>query len=303
MNEHELKQMFKNTLDRQLTDLNSDPLLAQRILRNIERKKEIKVKKKFSMSLVFALITLIVMATAWAAGSLIFSSRYDTVKVANQALHDNYGITDKMMSQFYREVQTNSDGSTTVTYESVEHIKRLGIYTIIVKGGKAEASWSLDGSDITGGLEALAWGPEQINLLLTDYPAVMRYLSENSQSAQKGPIPPPPDMEETKEKYEKLKTQALEVANLSLDEAKENAILALEKEYQLTKEQVTLLESFEGDETYDIKDDKPLISLYIYLDQSGEEWKEKDGIYVVTIDMIDGSIEDIFYDSSLGGNG
>lgn len=304
MKEHELKKAFKDALDSRLASLTGDPQLAQRILRGTERRKETKMKKRFSMGLAFALVALLLMATAWAAG-LIFSPRYDAVKLANQALQDKYGITDRMMSQFYRKAQLNSDGSTTVTYESVEHIEQLGIYTITVRDGKAEASWSLDDKYNAGRLEDSAWGPEQIERLLTDYAAVMQYLQANSKSTEKAPSPASLEMiqEEAARKREEVKAQVLRAATLSLAEAKENAVLALENEYQLSQEQLDLLMSFEGDETYAIEDNKPLLSLYFFLDQEGEGWKEKDGIYVVTVNLTDGVIEDILYDSALGGNG
>lgn len=304
MKEHELKKAFKDALDSRLASLTGDPQLAQRILRGTERRKETKMKKRFSMGLAFALVALLLMATAWAAG-LIFSPRYDAVKLANQALQDKYGITDRMMSQFYRKAQPNSDGSTTVTYESVEHIEQLGIYTITVRDGKAEASWSLDDKYNAGRLEDSAWGPEQIERLLTDYAAVMQYLQANAKRTEKAPSPASLEMiqEEAARKREEVKAQVLRAATLSLAEAKENAVLALENEYQLSQEQLDLLMSFEGDETYAMEDNKPLLSLYFFLDQEGEGWKEKDGIYVVTVNLTDGVIEDILYDSALGGNG
>lgn len=304
MKEHELKKAFKDALDSRLASLTCDPQLAQRILRGTERRKETKMKKRFSMGLAFALVALLLMATAWAAG-LIFSPRYDAVKLANQALQDKYGITDRMMSQFYRKAQPNSDGSTTVTYESVEHIEQLGIYTITVRDGKAEVSWSLDDKYNAGRLEDSAWGPEQIERLLTDYAAVMQYLQANAKRTEKAPSPASLEMiqEEAARKREEVKAQVLRAATLSLAEAKENAVLALENEYQLSQEQLDLLMSFEGDETYAMEDNKPLLSLYFFLDQEGEGWKEKDGIYVVTVNLTDGVIEDILYDSALGGNG
>lgn len=45
------------------------------------------------------------------------------------------------------------------------------------------------------------------------------------------------------------------------------------------------------------------MNLFFHLTQKPGEWAEKDGIYVVTINLTDGAVEDIFYDTGLMGNG
>ena len=51
-----------------------------------------------------------------------------------------------------------------------------------------------------------------------------------------------------------------------------------------------------------LMDEKPCVSLYFHLSQ-GETWQEKDGIYVVVVNMETSVIEDMIYDSGLAGNG
>ena len=41
---------------------------------------------------------------------------------------------------------------------------------------------------------------------------------------------------------------------------------------------------------------------FFHLSQ-GEEWTDMDGVYVVTVNMETGAVEEIFYDSGLAGNG
>lgn len=111
------------------------------------------------MGLVLAVALLLIAATALAVG-LIFSPRYDASKLANEAMLNQYGISAKMMTVFHREATHNDDESITVSYASVEGVQQLGVYTVTVKDGKAEAVWSHDGEDTSGGLEAAAWGRE-----------------------------------------------------------------------------------------------------------------------------------------------
>ncbi|NLC14180.1 MAG: hypothetical protein GX768_09085 [Chloroflexi bacterium] len=162
--------------------------------------------------------------------------------------------------------------------------------------------WSHDGEDTSGGLEAKAWGKEQAEMLVTDYSAVMRYLKSNSDSPLKPADTPFLSMEEYEKAVQKTKEKVQSAAKITLEQAKEIAVAALVGEYELTDEQAPLLQIFNGDETYAFIEDRPIVSLYYHLTQS-EEWVEKDGIYVVMVNLVTGEIEDILYDSALAGNG
>ena len=54
---------------------------------------------------------------------------------------------------------------------------------------------------------------------------------------------------------------------------------------------------FEGSDLFQ------LLRQFILLLTQSEEWVEKDGIYVVKVNLATGEIEDILYDSALAGNG
>ena len=300
MKDNEQRILFRDAADHRLSGLQGDSLLAQRII--AESKGELpEMKKKTSMRLVLAIAAILVATTALAAG-LLFSPRYDASKLANEAMLNKYGITEKMMTVFYRETTQIDDGYIKVTYTPQEAISRLGVYTVTVNNGKAEAVWSHDGEDTSGGLEAKAWGKEQAEMLVTDYAAVMRYLQSNADS-----LPKPADtsflsMEDHEKAVLKTKEKVQNAAKITLEQAKEIAVAALVGEYGLTDEQAVLLQIFDGDETYAFIEDRPIVSLYYHLTQS-EEWVEKDGIYVVKVNLETGEIEDILYDSALAGNG
>lgn len=294
---------FQTAIDRQLSCLQGTPRLAQQII--AASKGEMReMKKRISMVVALATVTVLLMATALAAG-LIFSPRYDAVKLANEAMLEQYGITEPMMTVFYRETTQNDDGSVTVTYTSVEGIAQLGVYTVTVTNGKAEAKWNYDGEDTTGGLASKAWGAEQINLLITDYATVMSYLqagAEPSAPDVAAVTPTPPSEEECEKAAAQSKASALNAAQISLAQAKESAVEALIGEYGLTNAQVALLQVWDGEETYAFENDTPTVSLYYHLAQ-GDQWTAKDGIYVVTVNLKTGTIEDVLYDSGLAGNG
>lgn len=303
MKDNERNKRFQTAIDHQLSCLQGNPRLAQQIMA-ASKGEQLKMKKKISMVAVFAMATVLLMATALAAG-LIFSPRYDAVKLANEAMLERYGITEPMMTVFYRETTQNDDGSVTITYTSVEGIAQLGVYTVTVTNGKAEAKWSNDGEDTTGSLASKAWGAEQVNLLITDYATVMSYLqagAESSASDSATVTPTPPSEEECEKAATQSKASALNAAQISQVQAKDSAVKALISEYGLTNAQVALLQVWDGDETYAFENDTPTISLYYHFAQ-GDQWMEKDGIYVVTVNLKTGAIEDVLYDSGLASNG
>lgn len=296
------QKLIRNALDRRLSGLQGNPFLAQQVMAAAEG-KEIKMKKKISMTLALTLSVTLLVATAMAAG-LLFSPRYDAAKLADEALKDKYGITDKMMTVFRRESEKNENGGITYTYQSIEGIARMGVYTVTVHNGKAVAAWSLDGTDTAGGLEAKAWGREQVEMMLEDYPAVMTYLSKQ----QDGyinismPTPPPTTQEEQAIAKAKMKAQVLEAARITLDEARESARLAIVKEHGLTSQQEQRLHQYPGEEYFSMENGLPMFTKFFMIERDGE-WMEKDGIYVVTVNLKTGEIEEIIYDSGLAGNG
>lgn len=304
MKDHDQRKIFRDSVNRRLSGLQGDPWLAQRIISQ-NKKEEPIMKKKISMGLIFAIAAVLIAATALAA-VLTFSPRYDAAKLANEALLKKYDITDKMMTVFFRETTQNDDESFTVTYTPMEAITRLGTYTVTIERGKAEAVWSHDGEDTSGGLAAAVWGAEQVEMLVTDYTSVMKFLldesGERSPDSPDNPFSPPASIEDYEKSKMENKKKVEGAAKISLTQAKENAIMALASEYKLTKAQTDLLEVIDGDETYHFEDDRPTIAFYYHLMQ-GNEWMEKDGIYVVKVNLLTGEIESIIYDSGLAANG
>ncbi len=299
MKDHEIKKNVQNTINRRLSGLQDNPNLAWQVM-NQQEGEQIVMKKKLSFTLVFALCALLVMGVALAV-SLSFSPRYDAVKLANEALSTTYGIEDKMLTVFHRQATQNPDGSSTITYRSVEGIEQLGLYTVEIKDGKAKATWSLEGKETSGGLKAEAWGREQLQLMVEDYEAVMSFLHQQAPEQPQPATTPSMTEEDYKKAAAETKSKVLAAAKITRQEAFDLGILALQSEKGLTQEQVKKLIAYEEDDTYAYQE-RPLLSIYYHLSQ-GAQWAEKDGIYVVEINMETGEVEDLIYDSGLAANG
>jgi hypothetical protein len=319
MNEQEEKRKIRDAMNRSLSNLEGNPALAGRVLAQA-RKERPAARRRLTVGLVLAAVAVLASVAALAAG-VLFSPRYDAVRVANQALKDRYGITDEMMTVFYRgDPATEPDGSLTFTYRAVEepYANQIGVYTVTVKNGKAQATWSHDGESTDGGAAAAAWGPAQIAALCSDqYGEIMAALTTAAAPSVTEPseIPPADDTEaaeadvseqEQQAAWEKSKAQVEAAAKITLAEARALAISAVGDEYGLSDAQRALF-VFDDDSystAYRFADGLPVVDLFLYLTQKDDGTRtEKDGIYVVTVNMDSGVIEDIIYDSGLAANG
>ena len=169
---------FQELVDQNLSGLVWDERKRQRVLHALN--EEEKPVKKFSTTFILIAAIVCLSVTALAAG-LIFSPKYDAVRISNQAMEDQYGITPDLLSLFWRDVKENEDGTTTVVYSTtndVGPVSRIGEYTVMVDGSKATVSWSNEGKDTSGGLSAEAYGPDQLHTISYDYGNAMQQLME-----------------------------------------------------------------------------------------------------------------------------
>ena len=111
-------------------------------------------------AIVWAFCAALVLASAVAlAAGLLFSDRVDVQTRAEQALAQRYGLTQDMLSIFQRDVD-EAAGSVTFTplgETSDQLVKRLGTYTVTVRGGEVTASWSHDGEMVGDDLSSPVW--------------------------------------------------------------------------------------------------------------------------------------------------
>ena len=316
------KSEFQALVDRNLSTLEWDERQRQRVLHAVS--EEEKPMKKVSMSVILVVLVLCISFTALAAG-LLFSPRYDVTKLANAAMEDQYGITADLLSLFHRTVTIHADGSATVTYAAPQAdfpSEQMGDYFVEVSGSQTQALWSNDGMDTSGGLDAKAWGPDQLRLLSYDYANTMQHLF-NQQSII-SPTPQPSSIERrvwtaedesiaqqaidqaeeaNQERLNEI-AQAEQTGKITIEKTSELAYQAVCQEYELTKAQRSKL-IYEPDSTYiTYENDQPMAHLLFWLWQQDEgPFTEKDGQYWVTVNMDTSTIEDILYDAGLAGNG
>lgn len=282
--------------------------------------RSMKATTKLALTM---MIALVLMATTALAATLLFSPRYDALQLADQALLEKYGITEEMQPGLIHSV-TEMDGKTVVTYEVVESAvmreNRFGTYTVTVVDGKAEAVWSMDGMDTTGGLDAPAWSAEQQLMYVQEYATVMSYM-EPRDMLMNAPFDESL-FRQQEEQREQDKETALDMAKITLKDADAIGREAVIARYGLTEQQAAMLVRFDDSDpdgysdesTYEIVDGRPLVNLFFHLTQNPGHtredgyyepgvWAEKDGIYVVTVNLLDGAVENIYYDTGLMGNG
>ena len=192
----------------------------------------------------------------------------------------------------------------------------LGKYTVIVDGQTVKnISWSHDGEDTSGGLEASAWGKDQLDeilridpetgepaYLLTFDPYVDRINREHGFDYEAYWA------ENESEKYvvvlegeelQKAKERQVFSAHDFVQIAKE----AVGVRYHLTPEQRSLM-SIDVDENsaYVLLDGTLCYRCWIFLESelTGEE-TEQDGTYTVYLNLETGVVEDIVFLSERGG--
>lgn len=315
---------FQELVDQNLSGLVWDEAKRRTVLQAV-RKEERPVKK---LSTTFILIAAIVClsVTALAAG-LVFSSRVDAAKLAEKAMADTYGVTDTMLSTFFsRTVSETADGGTTVVYAGIDFLRDvLGEYTVSVKDGAATAVWSHDGESTSGLFDAEAWGKEQLEEMLRT--AAERHdLSAFSEKAKAIAAKHEVASDELPEGSAWEKTgEAEALAAAKASSHSEEDLLKLARDavvsaYQFTDDQAKMLKFvFEledmADDTadylyYRMKDGKPVLTVMLSLQQQVSDdpgafapFTQRDGVYWVDVNVETGVIEDLLYDSQLGGNG
>lgn len=312
------KDSLKAAMDRRLSFLDDAPSCRTAVQYRIAREEEPVVKKRIPAAFVLAAVVVLLSVTAMAAG-LLLSARVSAARLADQALESRYGITPQMQTFFAREEQEQPDGTVHVTYRGVSGLEAaLGTYTAVVRDGHAEISWSHDGADTAGGYNADAWGLAQLKQMLDDSldeQEKLIYLNRAAEIAEqhgiKADLSSSPAVENYHEQREAEKTAALKARKLS-----EEDMIGIGREFiistwQLDEEQASRMElytlSFLDSENqwYETINGKPCFEVeYLLYPQSKTETPaEKDGYYIVYVNVETGAVEEYEYNSALAGLG
>ena len=324
------KETLQAAMDRRLSFLDELPSCRPALMQRIAQEEAPVMKRKISVGLVFALVLVSLSVIALATG-LILSPRVSAARTADLALAEKYGITDELQSFFGREEEELPDGTVKVTYFGAGSLEAtLGTYTVLVKDGKADISWSLEGKDTAGGYEAEAWGLEQLKQMAEDSHdeklkaafmdksfEVYKQLHPDDEEV---PVeaPDPETFEEYHARREGEKSSALDAAKLS-----EEDMIALGREfilstYSLTDEQVARLElytnSYETEDAnhwYETVNGKPCFLVEYLMDEedvtaemlNDPNYYRTNSYFKVFVNVETGAIEQYEFSSGLGGEG
>lgn len=324
------KETLQTAMDRRLSFLDELPSCRPALMQRIAQEEAPVMKRKISVGLVFALVLVSLSVIALATG-LILSPRVSAARTADLALAEKYGITDELQSFFGREEEELPDGTVKVTYFGAGSLEAtLGTYTVLVKDGKADISWSLEGKDTAGGYEAEAWGLEQLKQMAEDSHdeklkaafmdksfEVYKQLHPDDEEV---PVeaPDPETFEEYHARREGEKSSALDATKLS-----EEDMIALGREfilttYSLTDSEVERLElytnSYETEDAnhwYETVNGKPCFLVEYLLDEEGvtEEmlndpnYYRMNSYFKVFVNVETGVIEQYEFSNGLGGQG
>ena len=331
------RKTLQAAMDRRLSFLDDLPSCRAAVRYRIAQEEEPVMKKKISLGFVFAMVLVLLSVAALAAG-LLLSPRATAVQTADRALEESRGITAEMMTFFGREEEDLPDGAVQVSYTGAGCMEyALGTYTVLVKDGKAEITWSHDGEDVSGGYDAEAWGPEQLKQMLKDClddSSKEAMFSKASAIAAKHGVAqddtdtlPEDDEDQTITEEDRLRTEEIEAQKTSVLNARklsEDSMIAIGREfiisnYSLDEEQAARMElytnSFEddGNSWYELVNGAPCFKveylLYAPYTTEMEDSNEprprmdKDGYYNVYVNVETGAVEEFEYNSALAGQG
>lgn len=272
---------------------------------------------------VAVLVVICLLAAVASASGLVFSARAKARIAAEKALNDKYGITYDMLSYFNSAFHENGDGTGTMSYEGLEDMAFvLGRYDVRVKDDTIlDVTWSHDGEDTSKGFESAAWGTEQLKEMVEINretwsmegftPYIDKINAENGFVLEEQPMPEVDD-----ETFMNAKRQARDQSRYSAEELDRMILEAAAMQYQLTPEQAGMMTYDEVEDplmSYGMEDDgTPCYWRTLFLIQDPDPENpydfhdnptEKDGTYYVIINVRTGVIEDVEYDTGVGGNG
>ena len=257
--------------------------------------KPTHARPKRMVWLAAALILVLAAAVAVAAG-LTRSAKYDAKLLAHQALEEKYGFTRDMDSFFTCSVE-EADGQTVVTYRANADIGdfawKLGDYTVTIRDGKAEASWSNDGEAVGGDFSSDVWDTALLARGIERRKAGEEWYEITGETLETG---------ESLSGAEKT-TPEVSVAGESAVQPGEG-MLAEQEALDLARQ---ALEGDGGISTEALNDPENELYAVCQKEEGKTVWNvwfhSAEGISVVTLDAADGTILDVIVDTGMAGNG
>ena len=272
-------------------------MLDERVKRTLSQLEDrsMRVRPKRMVWLAAALVLVLAAAVAVAAG-LTRSAKYDAKLLAHQALEEKYGFTQDMDSFFTCTVE-EADGQTVVTYRANADIGdfawKLGDYTVTIRGGKAEASWSNDGEAVGGDFASDVWDTALLAQGIARRKAGEEWYEITGETLETGESLS--GAEKTTPEVSAAGESAVQPGEgmLTEQEALDLARQALEGDGGISAEALNDPEN----ELYAVcqkEEGKTVWNVWFH---------SAEGISVVTLDAADGTILDVIVDTGMAGNG
>ena len=272
-------------------------MLDERVKRTLSQLEDrpMRARPKRMVWLAAALVLVLAAAVAVAAG-LTRSAKYDAKLLAHQALEEKYGFTQDMDSFFTCSVE-EADGQTVVTYRANADIGdfawKLGDYTVTIRGGKAEASWSNDGEAVGGDFSSDVWDTALLAQGIARRKAGEEWYEITGETLETGESLS--GAEKTTPEVSAAGESAVQPGEgmLTEQEALDLARQALEGDGGISAEALNDPEN----ELYAVcrtEDGKTVWNVWFHT---------AEGICVVTLDAADGTILDVIIDTGMAGNG
>lgn len=279
---------------------------------------------KTKICFVIVLILSMILSATFAEEEITVSARVNAELYANQALEEKYGITPVMLDYFSRTVEKTDENVYTIRYTGCEiWAYVLGTYEVIVdRNTVTSTSWSRDDESTSGGLDAEAWGSDQLMEMLRlnqqeggTQVFDARIYEINRKNGFVYEAPTQSDEEAEQEELERQKAQ--ELRTLTEEEMSRIAKTAVVQLYGLSDEQALRLGYYSPGTEEDILmyycmvDGEPCYHVLLGVDPvantkviAGEvQYTRGEGTYWVAVNVQTGTIEDISYFVGLGGNG
>lgn len=257
--------------------------------------KPTHARPKRMVWLAAALVLVLAAAVAVAAG-LTRSAKYDAKLLAHQALEEKYGFT-RDMDSFFRCTVEEKAGETVVTYSADEDVGdfawKLGDYTVTIRDGKAEASWSNDGEAVGGDFSSDVWDTALLARGIERRKAGEEWYEITGETLETG---------ESLSGAEKT-TPEVSAAGESAVQPGEG-MLAEQEALDLARQ---ALEGDGGISAEALNDPENELYAVCQKEEGKTVWNvwfhSAEGISVVTLDAADGTILDVIVDTGMAGNG
>lgn len=257
--------------------------------------KPTHARPKRMVWLAAALVLVLAAAVAVAAG-LTRSAKYDAKLLAHHALEEKYGFTQDMDSFFTCSVE-EADGQTVVIYRANADIGdfawKLGDYTVTIRDGKAEASWSNDGEAVGGDFSSDVWDTALLAQGIARRKAGEEWYEITGETLETG---------ESLSGAKKT-TPEVSAAGESAVQPGEG-MLAEQEALDLARQ---ALEGDGGISAEALNDPENELYAVCQKEEGKTVWNvwfhSAEGISVVTLDAADGTILDVIVDTGMAGNG